>query len=345
MGKLRTAIKKDFTVVHNEFIRDERVGIEEMGMLVFLLSLPDSWNFSIEGLTKVLPNGKHKIMTTLNKLKELGYFRRIRQIDDRGRVIDWVYEFSDECHPEWLTDEEESEVITPHSDNRDMDKSDMENQPQSNIIESNKNNDYESLHQPDESRKDKYISYTSMIRDNINYSELKKTEDNKTVDRIIDIMVNTIISEKEKIRINKKEISIDKLTADLMIVSEADIRQIIAAIKGKSIRCFEKYVLAALTNAVSNKSEPKPVEFQTYSTDTLDFYADACDYSFNDEEMQYIETMLIRIVPTVGRNTEIELERFNYLRSKYLFMRAQNSRKKIKNKFGYITKMIEEEMA
>lgn len=345
MGKLRTAIKKDFTVVHNEFIRDERVGIEEMGMLVFLLSLPDSWNFSIEGLTKVLPNGKHKIMTTLNKLKELGYFRRIRQVDDRGRVIDWVYEFSDECHPEWLTDEEESEVITPHSDNRDMDKSDMENQPQSNIIESNKNNDYD-LRQLDESRKDKYISYTSKIRDNINYNELKKSEDSKTVDRIIDIMVNTIISEKEKIRINKKEIKLDELTADLMSVSEADVRQIIAAIKGKSIRCFEKYVLAALTNAVANKSEPKPVEFQVYSTDTLDFYADACDYSFNDEEMQYIETMLIRIVPTtVGRNTEIELERFNYLRSKYLFMQAQNSRRKINNKFGYIKKMIGEEMA
>ena len=90
MGKIQSAFVSDFTVLHNNFQRDKRLGLDERGMLSFLLTLPDDWNFSIEGLTKVLPNGKTKIMTTLNKLKEFGYFRRRKIVDSTtGRIIDW----------------------------------------------------------------------------------------------------------------------------------------------------------------------------------------------------------------------------------------------------------------
>ncbi|UKI15482.1 MAG: helix-turn-helix domain-containing protein [Ruminococcus sp.] len=94
MGAIRRSFKKNFTMVHNEYLNDPRLGGAEMGWLTYMLSRPDNWNFSIEGLAHTHSDGKTKIITALNKLKSFGYFRRIKLIDDTtGRIIDWVYEF------------------------------------------------------------------------------------------------------------------------------------------------------------------------------------------------------------------------------------------------------------
>ena len=114
---------------------------------------------SIAGLAKVVANGKHKVTSALNKLKKYGYFRRIREIDPKtGRVIDWIYEFSDQPHPEWITyDEEideapvaeveepeqtreeqvnEEDAETPQSDLPHLAEPHLENEPQLNIYKS-----------------------------------------------------------------------------------------------------------------------------------------------------------------------------------------------------------------
>lgn len=45
-------------------------------MLFTLLSLPPDWGFTVEGMTKILPDGRERIRTAMNNLKKYGYVRQ-----------------------------------------------------------------------------------------------------------------------------------------------------------------------------------------------------------------------------------------------------------------------------
>lgn len=94
MAKIKKEFKNKFTTVSNDFLFDQRMATAERGLLITMLGLPDSWDFSGKGLTAILPNGKSSIYASLRKLEELGYLKRTR-VYKNGKVIDWEYTFSD----------------------------------------------------------------------------------------------------------------------------------------------------------------------------------------------------------------------------------------------------------
>ena len=95
MAKVKKKITSDFTIVHNKMLRDRNLGATERGVLMTMLSLPDNWDFSIKGLTCILPDGYTKISTALKNLETLHYLVRER-VYCNGRIVDWDYTFSDE---------------------------------------------------------------------------------------------------------------------------------------------------------------------------------------------------------------------------------------------------------
>ena len=95
MAKVKKKITSDFTIVHNKMLRDRNLGATERGVLMTMLSLPDGWDFSIKGLTKILPDGYTKISTALKNLEKTHYLIRER-VYCNGRIVDWDYIFSDE---------------------------------------------------------------------------------------------------------------------------------------------------------------------------------------------------------------------------------------------------------
>ena len=95
MAKVKKKITSDFTIVHNKMLRDRNLGATERGVLMTMLSLPDNWDFSIKGLTCILPDGYTKISTALKNLEHLHYLVRER-VYCNGRIVDWDYTFSDE---------------------------------------------------------------------------------------------------------------------------------------------------------------------------------------------------------------------------------------------------------
>ena len=71
MTVLKKEVKKDFTVVHNKFLRDKKMSINARGLLMTMLSMSDNWNFSIKGLASILPDGERKIASTLKEPEEI----------------------------------------------------------------------------------------------------------------------------------------------------------------------------------------------------------------------------------------------------------------------------------
>lgn len=348
MGAVRRKFKDNFTMVHNEYLNDPRLGSSEMGWLTFMLSRPDNWNFSIEGLAHTHSDGKTKIITALNKLKALGYFRRIKLIDSStGRIIDWIYEFSDEVQPEWIETEDVCETYEqPHSDFPDM-----ENQPQSSTDKiSTDIDDSDSEGAADEETKEtedqeqEFINYNNIIKAQIDYDRLCSECDKYTIDRIKDIILEVMMYRGNIIRIANKDIETEEVKELFGAIEFKHIKKIYELIQGKQIRNFKSYIRKSLFNAVRDVKIKKPNEYTSYDNETLLLYADACDNKFNNEQMVYIENRLLSIIPycteTVDRY-DVELERYEYLRTLYLRMMAENSQKTIFNKFKYFCTMLE----
>ena len=65
-----------FFVVGMDVAKDQRLNLTERGMLLTLLSLPPDWDFTVEGMTKILPDGRDRIRTAMNNLKRYGYVRQ-----------------------------------------------------------------------------------------------------------------------------------------------------------------------------------------------------------------------------------------------------------------------------
>ena len=90
MPILRKNKKERYTVIDNAVFLDKELSLKAKGILCQMLSLPNEWSFSIEGLTALAKDGKASVMSALNELEEAGYFRR-EQLKEDGRFAGVEY--------------------------------------------------------------------------------------------------------------------------------------------------------------------------------------------------------------------------------------------------------------
>ncbi|MDR2939408.1 MAG: replication initiation protein [Clostridiales bacterium] len=76
--------------------------------------------------------------------------------------------------------------------------------------------------------------------------------------------------------------------------------------------------------------------------DSLVFYSSACDDEFSKKEMQFIITLIRKAVPfNYSIASGMEIEYYDYLRMKYDELNMRADKGAIKNRFGYLRKLIE----
>lgn len=97
MATLRNPNRGKFTVVDNYALRDDNLSLKARGLLVTMLSLPENWQFSENGLCSIFKkDGQASIRSGLKELEEFGYLVRTRTRDNLGRVssVDWtIYDY------------------------------------------------------------------------------------------------------------------------------------------------------------------------------------------------------------------------------------------------------------
>ena len=94
MAIIKTDVTGQYFVVGMDVARDRRLGLTERGMLLTLFSLPPDWDFSIEGMASILPDGKSRVRNAFNSLQDLGYVKRnqVRKEDGSyGKGVIEVY--------------------------------------------------------------------------------------------------------------------------------------------------------------------------------------------------------------------------------------------------------------
>lgn len=95
MAILRHKHTSDFTIIPNGLIQDESLSLRDVGLLVYMLSLPDDWEFSVRGLAAIFKNdGRDAIQASLKRIEKAGYLH-IKQTRENGRLGKVIWTVSD----------------------------------------------------------------------------------------------------------------------------------------------------------------------------------------------------------------------------------------------------------
>jgi hypothetical protein len=78
---------RDFTMVKNDVLRSKSLTIEERGLLVYLLSLPEDWILYKSKLHENMPDSKGTIDRVFKGLQEKGYIISVKVIDTQTKVF------------------------------------------------------------------------------------------------------------------------------------------------------------------------------------------------------------------------------------------------------------------
>lgn len=81
----------NFTAVPNQIVNDARLSFKARGILLYLISKPDSWEFSEERISLRSTDGKASIKSGLKEIEKFGYLERKKIKSDNGKFIGIEY--------------------------------------------------------------------------------------------------------------------------------------------------------------------------------------------------------------------------------------------------------------
>lgn len=93
MAVFRVNKATGYTVMSNFHLRDKRLSLKAKGLLSLILSLPDTWNYSLGGLVSICIESEGAVKTALKELKQYGYLRidKVKPTKENGGRYEYIY--------------------------------------------------------------------------------------------------------------------------------------------------------------------------------------------------------------------------------------------------------------
>ena len=124
MAVMRIHKNKNYTVISNIHLRDKRLSLKAKGLLTLMLSLPEDWDYSVEGLSSICKENRTAIQSALKELEECHYLKRTRERNEKGQ-FDCIYNIFEEpqetaslCPPTAEMPEQEVRRTKPDAENQ-----------------------------------------------------------------------------------------------------------------------------------------------------------------------------------------------------------------------------------
>lgn len=141
MGVFRVEKTNNYTVMSNYHLRDKTLSLKAKGLLSFMLSLPEDWDYSLNGLNAILKENETAIKSTLDELKEHNYLIINKERNQKG-LFEYIYNIYEFPY-----------LYNPGVENPGVDNPEVENQTQinTNIINTNNKDICSSVNEQDNS--------------------------------------------------------------------------------------------------------------------------------------------------------------------------------------------------
>lgn len=97
-------------------MRDKSLTLKAKGLLALIMSLPDDWEFTIDGLSSITKEGKTALYSAINELKDLRYCKVVVSRNTKGMIEGNDYTFFEEPYSD-IHDIENPRMENPNVDN------------------------------------------------------------------------------------------------------------------------------------------------------------------------------------------------------------------------------------
>ena len=278
MSVFRVEKNKGYTVMSNHHLRNHTLSLKAKGLLSQMLSLPDDWDYTLQGLAQINKESIDAIREAVRELERAGYIKRSRERDERGCLRGTVYTIYEQPHAEPTPEEptqEKPALNNPTLEKPMLEKPTLENPMQLNTksIKKRKRQSTdlsitdsipfpsgfpETPVQKRTEAKETFESYRELILENIDYDVLAGDPcvDREQLDEIVALVQETVCSTRSRIRISGNDYPAEVVRSKLLKLNSEHIRFVMDCLKQNTtrIRNIRQYLLAMLFNAPSTMS-------------------------------------------------------------------------------------------
>lgn len=173
MSVFRVERTHDYTVMSNHHLKNRALSLKAKGLLSLMLSLPDDWDYTLQGLAHISLEKVDAIRKAITELENEGYITRTRERDEQGRLRGTEYIIREQPISEKPTLEKPM-LEKPTLDKPTQAKPTLENPTQlnNNKLNKNKPSTYEENTQSNQSKEGTETELTEILQN----CELKSFE-------------------------------------------------------------------------------------------------------------------------------------------------------------------------
>lgn len=102
MAVFKVEKTKNYTIMSNHHLQNKNLSLKAKGLLSYMLSLPEDWDYSLAGLVANCKESKTALTTALNELKKNKYviIEKMYANQTKSKRIEYVYNIFEEPHLE-----------------------------------------------------------------------------------------------------------------------------------------------------------------------------------------------------------------------------------------------------
>ena len=274
MSVFRVEKTRGYTVMSNHHLRNHALSLKAKGLLSQMLSLPDNWDYTLQGLAQINKESIDAIREAVRELERAGYIERSRERDERGCLRGTVYTIYEQPTPEEPAQAKPA-LDMPTLEKPMLDLPTLENPTQLNTKRTKKrkrqrkdlsitdsipfpSGSPETPAQKRTEAKETFESYQELILENIDYDVLASDPrvDQEQLDEIVDLVQETVCSTRSRIRVAGNDYPAEVVRSKLLKLNSEHIRFVMDCLKQNTtrIRNIRQYLLTALFNAPSTMS-------------------------------------------------------------------------------------------
>lgn len=251
MAVFRNEKTRDYTVMSNHHLRSKALSLKAKGLLSLMLSLPDDWDYTLNGLARICKEGVDSIGGIVRELEAAGYIQRRRIRNAKGQLTEIEYTISEQPEPE--KPERENPVLdNPSLDCPKQAEPVQEKSAQLNINQpiTQKQNTNLQIHP---SIQDDTIDGCdeAALKEQLGYEELLLRYPNDSVDSLYELIADTLRSRAKSIRIGGCDVPAWLVQDRFRRLDSTHLEYVIDSLRKTttSITNIRGYLLTALYNA------------------------------------------------------------------------------------------------
>ena len=288
MAVFRVERTNNYTVMSNYHLRDKTLSLKAKGLLSLMLSLPETWDYTLAGLARISLEGKDAIRAAVVELEKAGYIPRSQTTDKAGKFSSNEYiilEYpashepplekpsSAQPLPENPTTDKPSTVSTQTENPTQINKDPVKKEK---VITDSVNTESfpfpsapsttaapGAAQQPEakgrkRSRRSgmsqgEMDAYRELIRENICYDDFvrERPYDAGQLDEMVELMVEAVCSKKKNIRVAGNHFPQAVVMSRLLKLDREHIRFVFDCLRENTtqVRNMKQYLLTVLYNA------------------------------------------------------------------------------------------------